>query len=168
MCGESTPPPKKLQSNSAAAQSNRLKLNYLQINSLPCASKLLIAVAQRITTSGSWSIDRMLIKRMEMSWLQLVSPLPAVLMEKEDVKASWAWAEVKAERMTLMCQECLQRTSCAAGKLRDRVPGVSCCIQLFPGLTLWYLFIDRGRGRRVKASAKLGWGLVWRMLEKVR
>lgn len=61
-----------------------------------------------------------------------------------------------------MCQECLLRTSCAAGKLGDRVPGVSCCTRLFPGLTLGYLFIDRGRGRRVKALAKLELEKVWK------
>lgn len=60
-------------------------------------------------------------------------------MEKEDVKANRARAEVEEggeDMMTPMCQECLQCTSCAAGKPRDQVPSVSCRTRLFPGLTL--------------------------------
>ena len=62
-------------------------------------------------------------------------------------KQGMSWGRKREDMMTPVCQECLQCTSCVAGKPRDQVPRVSCCTRLFPGLTLWYLFIGRERER---------------------
>ena len=97
--------PSKTLTSCSVSSFNILKFNYLRINGLICARRLLIATPYNITTKNRQkknkkeseeNVSRTEKKRVciEQHWrkkgVHSLCPLPGVLMEKEDVKANRA------------------------------------------------------------------------------